>query len=1231
MLPFNNLNNRDFNNALGGNVGNRLPQAVRRNPLGDSSYLARFWNVEEVLFNEPSGIYTHRLEASFLTSYIVPPSPANPLDEEGIAEFDPIIDSLFPTNLNNTNYALREFWERYRPSQFRVYFLHPDGSIQVLANGNPRLFGGTTFLNTDAGMAELRTSFASTLGEFVDQYQTEDIINGDLQYVRLYIDITPSLGGAAAAGLPNSLPSTMSVGIIWNPQGYGGCGFKCLSQAIRFNYRGLTWKQLKLQLQLEDNCAYTVLFQKFTEQYPEFSLRLLSVTGYLRFRLDGVRFVYESDSATAAGGLSRQRYCIYLLLEEGHYFLVQLVCQFIRAVRENSNAQYCHGCCVMFRSTEEWQQHVCADDKICDRCQMFFNNPIQQNSHRTCNMLNIERSKCDYCGQDQFYSEECQVHHELHCPARHVATRLNNYRIINEETPRCLACGKRSKTPQDLAIHICYMEKSDLPSEPKFQELYAFDFECMLLPGPSQSKIHKINKVCVQQVGDAEKRWAFNTSEEFIDWIAVHCFERSDVSIAMFAHNLKGYDGRLMLCEIYKAQYERKSALVDSMIWTGKKINTFKWGNVTFRDSLLHIPAPLSMFPKIFGLQELQKGHFPYLFNIPENQEYVGPIPSIEYFEPQYKSIKDRKDLLVWYAEQQQLNAPYDFKQVLHDYCVSDVDILARALEKYNEAGQLLNHMQLPPLDRLTIASYTLNCWRTLHFPENTIVNHTKKEEYRARAALRGGRTDVRCFYRKWSMEDVFVHGKYGKYVDVQSMYPYVMYARPVPVGKPQTLEGDAATSNEILDFPDRLGFAEVDLDPPLCYTHHPAAVHVSESGRLVGHLKPWVKRVFCLTEIRDMVADGWTLQKVHWIQYYDSRDDLFREYISKLVREKKHASESPPDNFEEVAAQWNERFGVQLDREKMIFNAGKRQIAKLQLNSLWGKLAERCKYEFCFNVDQEQFLYYESLESTGHIQFTHKMRISPDSWLLMGNRIKNPAYTKQEIDNRLNTSVAIGSHVTMWGRRMLWQEMRRLQKRVLYHDTDSIIYEYDRSVSYNTPTGTFLGDWEEELPGCAMIEFVALAPKTYSYRYINMGKGIVIPPDASLAWYQQYKQYEIWENKLYVVEECIKVKGIKLHYDALQQINFDGLLDLFLKRKQKLQATQLQFVYDRSKFGRITTKFFQKDLIFQYEKGLLGLADDPHSYPFGADNYWVEGVVQEGSVLRRRPRTSLSDDYIAE
>lgn len=1211
-LPFTGVSDRGFAYIYGGNGGRRPPHQ-RITPVTTTNpnrAMVDNWRINEVPFDEPSGHYHHRLEVSFNASYIVPSAP-NMRARDPYREFDPILDSLFPTRGSRSSYALRPWFNIYRPSRFRVYFLHPDGSMQTLENGEPRVFGGNVFTNDPTGMRALRESFASTLAEFVDEYEDEDIINGDLQYVRMYIDLTESFGGAA---YPKTLPHDFPVGVLWTPNGYGNCAFKCLAQAVRFHRRGLKWQQMKTSLApLVDDCDAIQLMKLFVKKYPEYSVRLLSVTGYLRHREDGDRFEYEQDSLRNPGGLSRQRYCVYLLLEDRHYYLIQMVYFFIRIVRDLPEAQYCHGCCLIFNNTTAWQNHQCRDDHVCERCQMFFNVTYQKDSHRQHNPMDMDARYCEYCGQNNFYSEECFTHHQLHCTARRVAQTLERYRRANERNPTCSGCAK--KFPG--GSHICYMTSKELPEREKFDEMYAFDFECMLIPANAGTSLHQINKVCVQQVYNPDAHWSFNTATEFIEWMYQHCFERPDLVFGFFAHNLKGYDGRLMLCEIYKFQRDRDASHIEDMIWVGAKINTFKWKNVKFRDSLLHLPMPLAALPGAFGLEAMQKGHFPYLFNTPANQDYVGPMPPLELFEPQYKSPKERKELVQWYQREVARGELYDFKRVLEDYCLSDVDILARALEKYNEAGRQLNHPQLPPLDKMTIASYTLNCWRTLHFPDNTLINHANWQNERARAALRGGRTDVRCFYKKWTMEDVFVRGRYGKYVDIVSMYPYVMYTYPMPIGAPQCFEEEDCTLEMIMDPREPLGFAEVDINPPDRFTFIPVTVHTAESGRLVGQLKPWHRKAFCLTELRDMINDGWEIQFIYWIQMYDSNADMFKEYISKLICEKTQASKSP-EYYDRTHEEWLRRFNVRLDRSKMARNDGIRSIAKLQVNSLWGKLAERAKHDFCFNVDREDFLHYENLELLGDVRFKHKLRISNNSWLISGTRESVPMYTKVDTENRCNTSVPVGAHVTMWARRLLTQEMKRLGKRTLYHDTDSIIYDYDSSASYNTPTGEFLGEWEEELPGCAMIEFVALAPKTYSYRYIDLAAGIPIPENASMDFFSQYPHYEIWQDKLYVVNEKIKVKGMKLHDDALRQINFNGLLELYSGVRNVLSATQLQFKFDRDRH-EITTKHFQKDLVFQYEKGLRGIAGDPYSYPFGSEHYWVDGQVEEGDLIRRR------------
>ena len=78
---------------------------------------------------------------------------------------------------------------------------------------------------------------------------------------------------------------------------------------------------------------------------------------------------------------------------------------------------------------------------------------------------------------------------------------------------------------------------------------------------------------------------------------------------------------------------------------------------------------PLSAFPKTFLLTELKKGYFPHKFNIPENQEYVGPIPAQDYYMPETMSRKARQEFETWHQEQRDNDVVFDFQKELVAYC----------------------------------------------------------------------------------------------------------------------------------------------------------------------------------------------------------------------------------------------------------------------------------------------------------------------------------------------------------------------------------------------------------------------------------------------------------------------------------------------------------------------------------------------------------------------------------
>jgi hypothetical protein len=93
----------------------------------------------------------------------------------------------------------------------------------------------------------------------------------------------------------------------------------------------------------------------------------------------------------------------------------------------------------------------------------------------------------------------------------------------------------------------------------------------------------------------------------------------------------------------------------------------------------------------------------------------------------------------------------------------------------------------------------------------------------------------------------------------------------------------------------------------------------------------------------------------------------------------------------------------------------------------------------------------------------------------------------------------------------------RQLDRRVLYFDTDSVIYVW-KDGEWEPPTGSYLGDLTDELDGAHIITFESGGPKNYSYE-TNKGK------------------------------TACKVHGITLNYRTKQFINHNVVYDMiFLK-----------------------------------------------------------------------------------
>ena len=78
--------------------------------------------------------------------------------------------------------------------------------------------------------------------------------------------------------------------------------------------------------------------------------------------------------------------------------------------------------------------------------------------------------------------------------------------------------------------------------------------------------------------------------------------------------------------------------------------------------------------------------------------------------------------------------------------------------------------------------------------------------------------------------------------------------------------------------------------------------------------------------------------------------------------------------------------------------------------------------------------------------------------------------------------NIFIALFTTAIARLKLYDALDKLKERVLYYDTDSVIYTTKQGQD-QLPLGKFLGEFTDETDGDAITEFGAAGPKSYSYK----------------------------------------------------------------------------------------------------------------------------------------------------
>jgi len=171
-------------------------------------------------------------------------------------------------------------------------------------------------------------------------------------------------------------------------------------------------------------------------------------------------------------------------------------------------------------------------------------------------------------------------------------------------------------------------------------------------------------------------------------------------------------------------------------------------------------------------------------------------------------------------------------------------------------------------------------------------------------------------------------------------------------------------------------------------------------------------------------------------------------------------------------------------------------------------------------------------------------------------------------------TNVPLAAFVTCYARLKLYKYLSILERRVLYFDTDLVVFisdpEFSKSLDH-PQLGDYLGEFTDELSGKFIHTFISHGPKNYA-KYLSDG-----------------------------TSECC-VKGISLNYIASQVCNADSMKALLLNEikyeERQLAVSQLKFTRDKKNWEILSYELEKSHgLVYDKRKLLADFTTLPYGY----------------------------------
>lgn len=386
----------------------------------------------------------------------------------------------------------------------------------------------------------------------------------------------------------------------------------------------------------------------------------------------------------------------------------------------------------------------------------------------------------------------------------------------------------------------------------------------------------------------------------------------------VYAHNASNFDNIILMESLRTEGITIEGGREGNQIV--KLAIIYKRHKIIIKDSYKILPSSLKELSIAYGES---KGIFPHSFIKKDLVNYEGPKPGIEYYEG------------ITQTKYEQIAEKIKIKEEAEKYVMQDCKILYNIIEQYRTT--IYEKFKIDIIRRDTIAGVAYKIWTTTMKNHEEIIRISTTSEMGRdiRQAYYGGISEVNIPSLGIDITNKQSDKVVGYYYDVNSLYPFIMREKLLPIGAPMRIYEDKL--EEIF------GYCKAEIEAPELAV---LLLPIKINGTIKVPTGTWTGWYFS-EELKYAKQLGYKI-KILEAYNFEKKRIIFKEYIDELYKMKSETT-----------------------------NKSTRIITKLLLNSLYGIMGYKGKKTLPIKLETNQISTTFDPEKENYLELSTNIAIA--------------------------------------------------------------------------------------------------------------------------------------------------------------------------------------------------------------------------------------------------------------